>query len=50
LSTNERYLVEHTEIDSYWADGYTDINEIGQGKNMLGILLMKVRAELKASG
>jgi N-glycosidase YbiA len=34
-------LVEHTARDSYWADGGN-----GQGKNRLGVLLMRLRDEL----
>ncbi|CAF1440770.1 unnamed protein product [Adineta steineri] len=41
LSTGHRTLVEHTENDSYWADGGD-----GTGKNKLGITLMKVRHHL----
>lgn len=42
LETQESKLVEHTEKDKYWADGGD-----GSGKNRLGILLMRVRDELK---
>lgn len=42
LSTGDAKLIEHTENDSYWADGGN-----GSGKNMLGILLMEIREELK---
>lgn len=42
LSTGDSKLIEHTENDSYWGDGGN-----GKGKNMLGILLMKVRDILK---
>lgn len=42
LSTGYREIVEHTENDHYWADGGD-----GSGKNMLGILLMKLRQELR---
>jgi N-glycosidase YbiA len=42
LGTGEAILVEHTKNDSYWADGGD-----GSGKNMLGILLMQVREELR---
>lgn len=41
LSTGSAELVEHTKNDSYWADGGD-----GSGLNRLGILLMKLRAEL----
>lgn len=44
LATNEAILVEHTENDSYWADGGD-----GQGKNRLGKILMQVRSELRES-
>jgi len=42
LETGDAILVEHTKNDSYWADGGD-----GGGKNMLGILLMELREELK---
>lgn len=42
LATGDAQLVEHTTNDSYWADGGD-----GSGKNMLGILLMRLRAELR---
>ena len=42
LSTGDSKIYEHTKNDKYWADG-----EDGSGKNMLGILLMKLREELK---
>ncbi|CAF1126036.1 unnamed protein product [Adineta steineri] len=42
LSTGQRTLVEHTEKDSYWADGGD-----GSGQNKLGITLMKVREAIK---
>ncbi|WBW99707.1 NADAR family protein [Oceanirhabdus sp. W0125-5] len=38
LSTGDALLIEHTRNDLYWADGVD-----GTGKNMLGILLMKLR-------
>lgn len=41
LDTHGKYLVEHTDRDSYWGDGGN-----GSGKNRLGILLMKLRDEL----
>lgn len=41
LGTGDATLVEHTANDSYWGD-----NGDGTGKNMLGQILMKVRAEL----
>lgn len=45
LSTGEAKLVEHTENDSYWGDGGD-----GSGRNMLGQLLMEVRARLRVAG
>jgi ribA/ribD-fused uncharacterized protein len=42
LSTGDAELIEHTKNDSYWADGGD-----GSGKNMLGKILMEVRAQLK---
>jgi N-glycosidase YbiA len=42
LNTGNRILIEHTANDNYWADGGD-----GSGKNMLGILLMELRADLK---
>jgi N-glycosidase YbiA len=42
LGTDEAILVEHTKNDFYWADGGD-----GSGKNMLGVLLMKLREELR---
>ena len=44
LSTGDAKLVEHTERDSYWGDGGD-----GSGKNWLGQILMKVRAELRTA-
>ncbi len=44
LSTGNALLVEHTANDAYWGDAGD-----GTGKNMLGILLMKVREELHSS-
>jgi ribA/ribD-fused uncharacterized protein len=41
LATGNARLVEHTARDRYWADGGD-----GSGRNMLGVLLMRVRAEL----
>ena len=41
LGTAPKTLIEHTTNDRYWADGGD-----GSGKNMLGILLMKLRDEL----
>ena len=42
LATNPAYLVEHTKNDKYWGDG----GGRGKGINMLGILLMDLRADL----
>lgn len=44
LGTGDAQLVEHTSKDRYWADGGD-----GTGRNQLGVLLMKVRSELKAA-
>lgn len=42
LSTGDAELIEHTENDSYWADGGD-----GTGRNMLGKILMQVREQLR---
>lgn len=42
LGTGDAKLIEHTENDRYWADGGD-----GSGKNMLGIILMEVRDQLR---
>lgn len=42
LSTGDSTLVEHTNNNWYWGDGGN-----GQGKNILGKILMKVREELR---
>lgn len=42
LSTGDEELVEHTTNDKYWADGGN-----GSGKNMLGKILVEVRAVIK---
>jgi ribA/ribD-fused uncharacterized protein len=42
LATGDAMLVEHTHLDSYWADGGD-----GSGQNKLGLLLMQVRDELR---
>lgn len=44
LGTADAKLVEHTTNDDYWGDGGD-----GSGRNMLGILLMRVREELRAA-
>ena len=41
LSTGDAKLIEHTSNDSYWGDGGH-----GRGRNILGIILMRVRDEL----
>lgn len=38
LSTGNAFLIEHTKNDNYWADGGD-----GNGRNMLGQILMEVR-------
>ena len=43
LETGDAPLVEHTANDSYWADGGD-----GSGLNRLGVILMEVRAHLRA--
>ncbi len=43
LATGDAVLVEHTENDSYWADGGD-----GSGRNRLGEILMEVRSALRA--
>ena len=42
LATGDALLVEHTKNDNYWGDGGD-----GTGLNMLGKLLMELRAELR---
>lgn len=42
IETGDAKLIEHTENDSYWADGGD-----GSGENRLGELLMKLRADFK---
>jgi len=44
LATQDALIIEHTANDSYWGDGGD-----GSGRNMLGIILMRVREELKAA-
>lgn len=41
LDTKDAILVEHTINDSYWGDAGD-----GSGKNILGVLLMKLRKKL----
>ncbi len=43
LSTKNEVIVEGTSTDYYWGCGTN-----GSGKNMLGIILMEVRNQLKA--
>ena len=45
LSTGDAKLVEHTRNDAFWGDGGD-----GSGKNWLGRLLMRLRAELSDGG
>lgn len=45
LETGVAEIIEHTANDSYWADGGD-----GHGRNMLGKILMEVRADLTRSG
>jgi ribA/ribD-fused uncharacterized protein len=42
LGTGDATIVEHTENDAYWGDGGD-----GSGKNKLGLILMRVREELR---
>lgn len=42
LSTENRRIIEHTTNDHYWGDGGD-----GSGKNMLGKILMDIRANLR---
>ena len=44
LSTGDAEIVEHTENDAFWGDGGD-----GGGENMLGQILMRVRASLRAA-
>jgi ribA/ribD-fused uncharacterized protein len=43
LSTGDAVIVEHTASDDYWGDGGD-----GSGRNVLGRILMEVRAELRS--
>ena len=43
LGTGDRELIEHSPHDSYWGDGGN-----GTGKNRLGVLLVRLRDEMKA--
>ena len=42
LATGEAKLIEHTANDDYWGDGGD-----GKGRNMLGQILMELRAQLR---
>jgi len=42
LGTKDAILIEHTHRDSFWGDGGN-----GNGKNMLGTLLMELREKLR---
>ena len=44
LNTGDAVLVEHNPHDSYWSSGIE-----GKGKNMLGVILMEIREELRRS-
>jgi len=45
LETGNSILLENSKTDSYWG-----IGKVGKGKNMLGKLLMKLRAEIRKCG
>lgn len=45
METGDAQIVEHTTNDHYWADGGD-----GSGRNMLGRILMEIRAEIVADG
>lgn len=42
LGTGDAKIIEHTSNDDYWGDGGD-----GKGKNMLGRILIDVRAKLR---
>jgi ribA/ribD-fused uncharacterized protein len=44
LATGSRTLIENSPVDYYWGCGKT-----GTGRNRLGVLLMRVREELRSS-
>ncbi len=44
LATGDAELIEESTMDAYWG-----IGKKGTGKNMLGKLLMEIRAELRAA-
>jgi ribA/ribD-fused uncharacterized protein len=43
VATGDARIVEHTDADSFWGDGGD-----GSGQNMLGRILMDVRARLRS--
>lgn len=43
LATADATIVEHTTNDAYWGDAGD-----GSGRNMLGIILMEIREEIRA--
>ncbi len=45
LSTGDRKIVEQTTRDNYWGCGSR-----GTGKNMLGLILMEIRAQIRDRG
>ena len=42
ISTGNAEIIEHTKNDRYWGDGGD-----GTGKNMLGTILMEIRAKIE---
>jgi ribA/ribD-fused uncharacterized protein len=42
VNTGDAVLIDHSDDDSYWSDGGD-----GNGQNMLGVVLMEVRDELR---
>ena len=42
LSTKDEQIVEKSDVDAYWGCGAD-----GRGKNMLGVILMEIRKELR---
>lgn len=45
METKNTILIERTDTDAFWGDG-----KYGNGKNMLGILLMKIRDDWYMNG
>ena len=43
LNTADAVLIDHDADDDYWSDGGD-----GNGRNMLGVVLMEVRDELRS--